>query len=395
MQKTRRETLTVSNKRRVPLDATESLSLGTRVHVYWTGDGAWYAGKIVSFDERGCWIVYDDGERKVHDLADPREVWELEDTCPPKKAAPMPPPLNAETTSAFDAAVSGLSGKRKVVPTQVKIGNQYVKRQNLYDMDTGENSAFKLDDAYDDAFEPQERKTHAAPPPPAATKSSGRSQQQPRLQSEAERRRLATNEALRRDAAAMAQRRARFFHEHRARIEPFCEPKVLASLAEAAAAAPPAPPQRALLSQPDSVVGGEMRDYQLTGLDWMVDCCERHGLMPILGDEMARPAPALPVPPSARARAHLPLNARSVPSARVPPSTAGPREDAADHRSHRTPGARAQAARRRARHLPALGVLDVVRRAQAVGTLLARGQAPLVRPHRARAATLARARGGG
>ena len=253
----RRDTLVLSNKRRVPLDAAESLSLGTRVRVYWAGDGAWYAGKIISVEKRGHRILYDDGERKFHDLADPGETWELEDTSKlakkaapvdkskvANKAAPVAPPLDAEeTTSAFDAAVSGLSGKRKVVPTQVKIGNQYVKRQNLYDMDTGENSAFKLDDAYDDAFAPQERATHTAPRPPAAAaaNSSGRPQPQPRLQSEAEKRRLANNEALRRDAAAMAQRRALFFHEHRARIAPFCESKVLASLAALAAAAPAAP----------------------------------------------------------------------------------------------------------------------------------------------------------
>ena len=253
----RRETLVLSNKRRVPLDAAESLSLGTCVRVYWAGDGAWFAGKIISVEKRGHRILYDDGERKLHDLADPGETWELEDTSKlakkaapvdtsklAKKAAPVALPLDAEeTTSAFDAAVSGLSGKRKVVPTQVKIGNQYVKRQNLYDMDTGENSAFKLDDAYDDAFAPQERATHTAPRPPAAAaaNSSGRPQPQPRLQSEAEKRRLANNEALRRDAAAMAQRRALFFHEHRARIAPFCESKVLASLAALAAAAPAAP----------------------------------------------------------------------------------------------------------------------------------------------------------
>jgi hypothetical protein len=29
-----------------------------------------------------------------------------------------------------------------------------------------------------------------------------------------------------------------------------------------------------------------MRDYQLGGLDWLADSAERHGLSPILGDEM-------------------------------------------------------------------------------------------------------------
>ena len=32
--------------------------------------------------------------------------------------------------------------------------------------------------------------------------------------------------------------------------------------------------------------GGEMRDYQLSGLEWLADAYERFGLSPILGDEM-------------------------------------------------------------------------------------------------------------
>ena len=345
----RRETIELSKKRRMPLDPA-TLEIGTRVRVWWAGDEVWFSGEIISIGgKRGHRILYDDGEKKYHDLSDPVEVWELESApskaqnskplasapawpraakpsaeeaaapvpppakkpaapvpakrpAPPpakrassmpakkpvpppaKKAASPPPPSAAESTSTFDAAVSGLSGKRKVVPTQVQIGNQFVKRQNLYDMDTGETSGFRLDDTYDDAFLPQERKTHADRPQPSAAKP--RPQQQPRQQSAAEKRRLQMNEALRRDQAEMVQRRARFFHENRARIEPFCEPKVLASLAKAAAAAPPMPPKRPLDEQPDSVVGGEMRDYQLVGLDWMADSCERHGLSPILGDEM-------------------------------------------------------------------------------------------------------------
>ena len=39
-------------------------------------------------------------------------------------------------------------------------------------------------------------------------------------------------------------------------------------------------------SQPEAISGGELRDYQLVGLDWMADCVERHGLSPILGDEV-------------------------------------------------------------------------------------------------------------
>ena len=80
----------------------------------------------------------------------------------------VPSVLNAQETSgeepssAFDAAVGDLRGKRKIVPTMVKIGSQYVKRQNLYDMDTGEHGAFELDHSYDDAFIPQARVLHRA-----------------------------------------------------------------------------------------------------------------------------------------------------------------------------------------------------------------------------------------
>lgn len=61
---------------------------------------------------------------------------------------------------------------------------------------------------------------------------------------------------------------------------------MLSSIAARAAAAPTPPPRRAVLSQPESVDGGELRDYQLVGLDWLADSYERHGLSPILGDEM-------------------------------------------------------------------------------------------------------------
>ena len=80
----------------------------------------------------------------------------------------VPSVLNAQKTSdetpssAFDASVGDLRGKRKIVPTMVKIGSQYVKRQNLYDMDTGEHGAFELDHSYDDAFVPQARVLYRA-----------------------------------------------------------------------------------------------------------------------------------------------------------------------------------------------------------------------------------------
>ena len=42
---------------------------------------------------------------------------------------------------------------------------------------------------------------------------------------------------------------------------------------------------RRVLVQPESIIGGEMRDYQLASLDWLVERHERR-LSAILGDEM-------------------------------------------------------------------------------------------------------------
>ena len=135
----------------------------------------------------------------------------------------------------------------------------------------------------------QDRSAHSAIPGGAFhhIASTGKATAaKPRQVSAAEKRRNANNDSLKADAARLAAQRTSFFHEHREYIAPFVDPKVLTSLKAAAAQAPPTPPYRPLLSQPESVVGGEMRDYQLTALDWMSDGCDWLGLCPILGDEM-------------------------------------------------------------------------------------------------------------
>ena len=221
-------------------------------------------------------------------------------------AAPAPPPDG----DALPAEGGSSLGKRKVIPTMVKIGNEFVKRQNMYDMDTGERSVFdsEFDGTRDAAFAPRDRPVYT-PGAPAAAAASSAPPRAAYVPSAAEQRRMANNEALKADKANLAMRRAQFFHTNRARIEHFVEPKVLASLASAAASAPRAPARRPVMSQPDEVVGGEMRDYQMVGLDWLADTYERHGLCPILGDEMcANRAPPSAAPscsaPPPRARLH-------------------------------------------------------------------------------------------
>ena len=83
----------------LPLDAA-SLTLGTRVLVFWAGNDSWYAGKIISIDKRGHRILYDDNDKKFHDLTDPEEVWELEGALPSihAAAATIDAPVAADTS---------------------------------------------------------------------------------------------------------------------------------------------------------------------------------------------------------------------------------------------------------------------------------------------------------
>ena len=82
-------------------------------------------------------------------------------------ARPSPGPVEASTD-----APSAL-GKRKVVPTMVKIGNAFVKRQNLYDMDTGERSVFDTEIGDADAnFAPRDRPVYEPSLPAAKATSS-------------------------------------------------------------------------------------------------------------------------------------------------------------------------------------------------------------------------------
>jgi hypothetical protein len=201
--------------------------------------------------------------------------------------------LPAGLVAEFEAVNGGggRANKRKVIPTMVKVGNQFVKRQNMYGMETGERSVFdtEFDGVRDEAFAPKDRPVYNTAAVEARAKGGGGGAAKPaKPVSDGELRRQANNDVLRESAASLGARRARFFASEaaRPRIAPFVEPAVLAALDAAAADATETPPRRALLLQPESISGGEMRDYQLAGLDRLADAYERHGLSLILGDEM-------------------------------------------------------------------------------------------------------------
>ena len=122
----------------------------------------------------------------------------------------MPPPGPVETANDVPSAL----GKRKVVPTMVKIGNEFVKRQNLYDMDTGERSVFDNELGDTDAnFAPRDRPVYE-PSMPAAKGASGSSSAAatPREQTPAEKRRMEEYERKMNDGFLQLKRGTVFQH---------------------------------------------------------------------------------------------------------------------------------------------------------------------------------------
>ena len=245
----------------------------------------WYSGVATAVHADGSVdVAYDDGDAELR--VQPKFI-KAPAAQPPVAQAPVAPPAaNPGASTATPSSTAAALGKRKVVPTMVQIGNQWVKRQNMYDMESGERSVFdsEFDGTRDAAFAPRDRPVYDAARAAAAPKAAPKKPARP--PSDAEVRRKENNEALRAEAVVLAARRARFFDEHRGAIAPFVSGSVISATAAAAAAAAALPAKRPLLSQPEAVSGGELRDYQLVGLDWMVDQIDRRGLSPILGDEM-------------------------------------------------------------------------------------------------------------
>ena len=100
--------------------------VGKRISVFWAGDGAWYAGRVTSYQPRGTLhtVLYDDGEEKRHRLQD--ECWNLEGEEPGEKdtkevAAAYSAPPSAHSSLTVDtlcattvAAASAVAGPSSV-----------------------------------------------------------------------------------------------------------------------------------------------------------------------------------------------------------------------------------------------------------------------------------------
>ena len=156
-------------------------------------------------DEEPLASVAAEGEL-MDDAKQPRrETLEMSRRKVVKQPPPPPPPPPPPVVPTDGAA----SGKRKIVPTMVQVGSQFVKRQNMYDMASGERSVFDAEcGARDAAFAPRDRPTLdrdalAAAAAPVAAKAPAREY----VPSAAEKRRVENNNTIKADTEVLKQRR--------------------------------------------------------------------------------------------------------------------------------------------------------------------------------------------
>lgn len=202
-------------------------------------------------------------------------------------------------------------GKRRVKPVAIRIGKDMVKIGNMYEV--SQQSRFggcrstdqSIDSQSTGSDTPESRskqvkgeqyiydKIDVQASRPAPKPLSPKPKPKPKPQAKPKHTQLqaalkarnATVEAMKADARG---RRAQFLRQHVEAIRPFVSPAVAArieSVPLAPAAAAAAARAGAVQQQPEVVTGGEMRDYQLLGLQFML---QRHeaGVPIILGDEM-------------------------------------------------------------------------------------------------------------
>ena len=119
------------------------------------------------------------------------------------------------------------------------------------------------------------------PKKPPAKKVAAKPKKPPRKPTSTEVDRMARVQQVRDRVAQKAPARQAYLASHVNALEPFCEPQISAKLRSVTTQ--PKAPSKVFL-QPD-LIQAEMRDYQMAGLEWMVNM-HKSNLSMILGDEM-------------------------------------------------------------------------------------------------------------
>ena len=204
------------------------------------------------------------------------------DESPPfKKPAPKSTvtrrPKRTATIKKASSPIKTKSG-RIIKSTTVNIDGFAVKLGNNYEV-----GAESYEFQGTDAAAPSKKKKQAAPKASGKTKAATK-----RTVSEAERSRTDHNAAVKEREETAAVLRREFFAENISCLEKFIDPKMVQILKSTETNDEVATVGDGLdeVMQPD-LIEGELRDYQLDGLNFMIRMFRR-GMPMILGDEMGK-----------------------------------------------------------------------------------------------------------
>lgn len=179
------------------------------------------------------------------------------------------------TTSSTSSEAAVRRSGRKRVSTTVKIQGYDVKRDNNYTF-----NAVRYEMGTHEADDPVTKKARTAT-------ASETKKKAPRQMTQAEKDRTQHNDKVKAAIETKKSFRMDFLAKHKDVIDPFIDESTRIKVEEWGNQKKKAASyvQEDLFLQPDLVTGGEMRDYQLAGLNFLLNL-HRQNIGMILGDEM-------------------------------------------------------------------------------------------------------------
>ena len=166
---------------------------------------------------------------------------------------------------------------RKRTSTIIQVNGNFVLKQNNY--------VVKGHTYVHGAFDEDAEKNNQVKKPRKTVTPSTTTEPSVRKQSASEKARMGHNENVKKSIQDKEPTRRAFLVKHQKLLEPFMDEATNRMVLEWGQVKYPAFQKHELFVQPELITGGEMRDYQLAGLNFMVEMHQQNIGM-ILGDEM-------------------------------------------------------------------------------------------------------------
>ena len=275
----------------------DRIPVGTRIYKEFPKHG-WYYGKVshMTFGNRFYRIKYSDGddEDMLHeDVVKYMEKADKNKSYSCYKRAPSKSPRRKATKKQKRQEPQPRRSARERTSTVIYVDGHAIKKENNYKVKglSYEYGAAAEENNSNHKKKRNQKTTHRQTKKAPAT-SNSQSQQllkttKPRHVSQLEENRKSMKAQVESRKSEKAILRVNFHHQHAETYKPFIDSKVLQTLQQQAPSSSDSAHTGIAhheVMQPDSITG-DMRDYQLQGLNWMISMYQRNVGM-ILGDEM-------------------------------------------------------------------------------------------------------------